>query len=105
MMEKSFLIRSSNSFSVGLPLSMAPDEAIEVGAGREVATGAGEDGDPDVGVAVDQVPGIAQPAQHLGVEGVALGGTVQRHGDDVTVTLDEDGGFGRFDWFAHGGRA
>ena len=67
--------------------------AVEVGTGREVAIGAGEDGSPDVVVAVDQVPGIGEAAEHLGVEGVALLGAVEGDLEDVPVALDEDGRF------------
>jgi hypothetical protein len=68
-----------------------PDEPVEVGAGREVAAGPGEDGDPHVVLGVDHVPGVAQPAQDLGVERVLLVGAVQRDGDDVAVALDQHG--------------
>src|SRR5918994_6293101 len=56
------------------------DQPVEVGAGREVAAGPGQDGGPDAVVGVDHVPGVAQPAQDLGVERVLLVGTVEREG-------------------------
>jgi hypothetical protein len=68
------------------------DQPVEVGAGREVAAGPGQDGGPDAVVGVDHVPGVAQPAQDLGVERVLLVGTVEREGHDLTVALDQDGG-------------
>jgi hypothetical protein len=55
-----------------------------------VPAGPGHDGDPHAVVGVDHVPGVGQPAQHLGVEGVALAGAVERDGHDVAITLDED---------------
>ena len=69
------------------------DEAIEVGAGGEVAVGAGHDPDAQLGVAVEQVPRVAEAAEHLGVEGVALVGPVQRDGEHVAVALGEHRGF------------
>ncbi len=93
MSEKSERMRSSNSSCGRLAREHRPHQPVEVGAGREVAAGAGEDGHPHVGVAVDHVPGVAQPAEHLGVEGVALVGAVQGDGDDVAVALDEHCGF------------
>jgi hypothetical protein len=76
----------------GLARREGAHQAVEVGAGREVAAGAGHDRGAHVVLGVDHVPGVAQPAQHLGVEGVLLGRAVEGDGDDVAVTLDEDRG-------------
>ncbi len=67
---------------------------LEVHPGAEVAAGAGEDADPDLGVVVHPVPGVAHDREHLAGERVARLGPV--HGDDelVPVLLDEAVGRG-----------
>jgi hypothetical protein len=74
----------------GLARQQGPDQAVEVGSGGEVAAGAGEDADPDAVVAVDEVPGVAQATEDLGVEGVLLVGPVERDRDDRAVTFHQD---------------
>jgi hypothetical protein len=74
----------------GLPLVVGRVvHLLEVTPGREVAAGAGEDGDPDAVVAVDHLPGIGQAGQHLQIERVARLGAVHDQGDDVTFALDQ----------------
>ncbi len=65
------------------------DKAVEVGTRREVAASAGDDADEQLVVAVELVPGVGQPTQHLGVDGVALVGTVQSDGEDGAIALQE----------------
>jgi len=80
----------------GLAGDHRPHQPIEVGARREVAAGAGHDRHAHAIVGIDHVPGVAQPAQHLGVERVALAGTVQGEGDHGTVPVHEHRGLCRF---------
>ena len=94
MSVKSARMRSSNSSCAGLPDDHGADQTIEVCAGREVAACAGEDRRSDVRVVVDQIPRVAQPAQHFGVEGVALLGTIEGDGHDVAVAFHEHSRFG-----------
>ena len=62
---------------------------LQVGAGAEVAAGAGEDADPDLGVVVHPVPGLAHDREHLAGERVARLGPVHRDDQLVAVLLDE----------------
>ena len=65
----------------------------QVHPGAERRAVAREDGDAEVVVAVERSPRVVEPAHHLAVDGVALLGSVERDEEDVTVLLDEDGGF------------
>ena len=68
---------------------------LEVGTGAEVASRAGDDDDPDLGVRVELRPRVAHPDEHLAGEGVAGLGSVEGDGDDVPVALDEQMRFGQ----------
>ena len=92
MSERSSWSRASHSFSGRAPGQQRADQAVEVGTGREVAAGAGHDGDPQLRVGVEVVPDVGQPHEHLGVEGVLLLRTVEGDLEDVTAALGEDRG-------------
>src|SRR5690606_31404822 len=62
---------------------------LEVGARAERATGAGEDGDADLGIAVDLVPGVAHDRHHLAGERVARLRAVHGHDEDMVALLDQ----------------
>ena len=65
------------------------DETIEVGTGGEVAACPRDDPHKEGIVAVELVRRVGEPAEHLGVDGVALVGPVQGDGEDRTVVLQE----------------
>ena len=94
---KSSRMRSSYSSWAGLPDSIAPTSRSRSAPAEKLPPAPVRMATRIVGVGVDEVPGVAQAAQHLGVEGVALLGPVQGDGEDVAVTLHEHCGFG------HGG--
>ena len=89
---KSWRIRSSYSSSAGLPEVRAPTRRSRSAPAEKLPSAAGHDRHPQLGVAVEEVPGVAEEAEDLGVEGVLLGGAVEREGQDVAVALDEDCG-------------
>ena len=62
---------------------------LEVHPRAEVAAGAGEDADPDVGIVVDAVPGLDHDREHLAGQRVARLGPVHRHDEDVPALLDQ----------------
>ena len=67
-------------------------EVLEVEAGAEAATGAGEDGDPALGVGTDRVERVVQVGGELEVERVEPLGPVQRDLLDVRRDIaDVDG--------------
>src|SRR5262249_24208082 len=78
---------------VGLAARELPDLREVHARARRVAP-AGEDGDAQLVVAIELVPGVVETAHHLAVDGVALLGTVQSDDEDVSVLLDDDGGLG-----------
>jgi hypothetical protein len=65
-------------------------QGLEVGAGAEVRPGAGEDGDPDVGVGLDPPDRGVEGGRQARVDGVALLRTVQGQRGDVAVDLVAD---------------
>lgn len=63
---------------------------LEVGAGAEVAARTGEDGDTDLGVVVDLIPGVDHDRHHLAGDGVlTLGGAIHGHDENVATLLHE----------------
>ena len=89
---KSCRIRSSNSSSAGLPEVSAPTRRSRSAPAEKLPSAPVMIADAQLGVGVEQVPRVAEAAQHLGVEGVALVGPVQRDGEHVAVALDEHRG-------------
>ena len=65
-------------------LPRSPSRA-QVGAGAEVAAGAGEDGDARDGVGVEGPKGVGERARRRPVDGVAHLGAIDRHGPDLSV--------------------
>ena len=79
----------SNSPDSKLSLGGRSFVGLEVHARAEVAAGAGEDADPDLGVGVHPVPGVVHDREHLAGERVARLGPVHRDDELVAVLLDE----------------
>src|SRR5262249_49716963 len=61
-----------------------------VAGGEGAVAGAGEDGDPHLGVGVEIVPDLAQLRVRVGVQRVEDFGAVQGHVGDVVLLLVED---------------
>ena len=78
-----------------LVVGMPGRHRLEVGTGAEVASGAGDDDDADLGIRVELRPRVAHPDEHLAGQGVAGLGSVEGDGDDVPVALDEQMRFGQ----------
>src|SRR5215471_2926699 len=62
---------------------------LQVGPGAERAARAGQHADPDPGIGVHLVPGLAHQGHHRAAEGVARPGPVHRDDQDVPPALDE----------------
>ncbi len=88
--QRRILTRAGNPLVGRLRL---PEQADldQVHAGAEGGSHTGEDRDAQLVIRVEQPPGVGQQAHHVAVDGVALLRPVQRHDEDVTVSLDEDG--------------
>ena len=68
------------------------DGLLEVGAGAEgFAAGAGDDGDPDVWVVADFMPGLGEGVAGFRVDRVHGFGTVEGDGGDAVLQVEEDG--------------
>src|SRR6185369_7431381 len=63
----------------------AARDRAQVGAGAEVATGAGEDGDARAAIGIEGAERVGECARRRPVDGVAHLGAIDRHGPDLAV--------------------
>ena len=75
-----------------LVIGVTSRHGLEVSAGAEVSAGSGDDRGADLRVLVDLHPGVVHPHEHLPGQRVAGLRTVERHGRDVAVALEDDVG-------------
>ena len=81
--------RSSGSRRGAVAVARARHDG-DVAAGAEPASRPGEDDDAHVGIARERAERVAEGDDVVEVERVQPLGTVQRDGDDATVTFDVD---------------